>query len=161
MRTSTGSSRSPSPGEQELGRAWAWVAAGDLPGARQVLRGGAGLAAEAGYRVEAWLLHDVARLGEPATVADRLAVLADGARATWWPPTPATPRRRPPAPAALVAAAGAFEHLGRSCSPPRRPAKRPRPTSATATAGRRRPRARATTLAAACEGARTPGWSRP
>ena len=77
--SSTGSEQFPfTRPEQELGRAWAKVAAGDLPGARQVLRGGADRAAEAGYRVcEAWLLHDVARLGEPATVADRLAVLAE------------------------------------------------------------------------------------
>ncbi len=60
--------------EQELGRAWAKVAAGDLPGARQVLLAAADRAAADGYRVcEAWMLHDVARLGEPAAVAARLA----------------------------------------------------------------------------------------
>ena len=63
--------------EQELGRAWALVAAGDLPGARGVLRTAADLAATTGHRgAEAWLRHDVARLGEPASVADRLSELA-------------------------------------------------------------------------------------
>ena len=63
--------------EQEFGRAWALVAAGDVPGGRRVLREAAELAGDTGYRVtEAWLLHDIARLGEPAAVADRLEVLA-------------------------------------------------------------------------------------
>jgi hypothetical protein len=63
--------------EQDLGRAWARVAAGDLPGARRILADAAGLAATTGYRIcEAWLRHDVARLGEPAGVVDRLAELA-------------------------------------------------------------------------------------
>jgi DNA-binding CsgD family transcriptional regulator len=63
--------------EQELGRAWALVAAGDLPGGRNVLRAAAKVAADRGYFTsEAWLLHDIARLGEPASVADRLAELA-------------------------------------------------------------------------------------
>ena len=51
--------------------------AGDLPGARQVLRAAAEVAASRGYRMsEAWLLHDVARLGDPSAVAGRLAELA-------------------------------------------------------------------------------------
>ncbi len=63
--------------EQELGRAWALAAAGDLPGARRVLWAAADLAATTGYRIaEAWLLHDVARLGDPASVVDRLGDLA-------------------------------------------------------------------------------------
>ena len=69
--------------EQELGRAWALVAAGDVPGAREVLFAAAEIAATTGYRVtEAALLHDIARLGEAATVVDRLEALAaqcDGA----------------------------------------------------------------------------------
>ena len=65
------------PAEQELGRAWALAATGDLPGARDVLRAAAELASASGYRItEAWLLHDVARLGDPASVADRLGELA-------------------------------------------------------------------------------------
>ncbi|MET1003215.1 MAG: LuxR C-terminal-related transcriptional regulator, partial [Acidimicrobiia bacterium] len=63
--------------EQELGRAWALVAAGDAPAARRVLYEAAGLAATSGYRVtEAWILHDIARLGEPAAVADQLERIA-------------------------------------------------------------------------------------
>ena len=42
-----------------------------------MLRTAAGLAAETGYRgSEAWLLHDIARLGDPASVVDRLEELA-------------------------------------------------------------------------------------
>ena len=63
--------------EQEFGRAWALAAAGDLPGARRVLFAAADLASTMGYRIaEAWLLHDVARLGDPASVVDRLGELA-------------------------------------------------------------------------------------
>jgi ATP/maltotriose-dependent transcriptional regulator MalT len=63
--------------EQELGRAWSLVAVGDLPGARGVLRAAADLAARRGYAgCEAWLLHDVARLGDAASVAGRLEELA-------------------------------------------------------------------------------------
>jgi DNA-binding CsgD family transcriptional regulator len=53
------------------------AAAGDLPGARQILRDAAERAASGGSRMsEAWLLHDVARLGDPSAVAGRLAELA-------------------------------------------------------------------------------------
>ena len=63
--------------EQELGRAWALVASGDLAGARRQLLTAADLAATTGYRgTEAWLLHDVVRLGDPASVVDRLAALS-------------------------------------------------------------------------------------
>jgi DNA-binding CsgD family transcriptional regulator len=62
--------------EQELGRAWALAAAGDLAGARRTLLAAADLAAATGYRAtEAWILHDVARLGDAASVADRLDAL--------------------------------------------------------------------------------------
>ena len=63
--------------EHEMGRAWGSAVAGDLPGARQVLLVAAEVAASRGYRMsEAWLLHDVARLGDPSVVAGRLAELA-------------------------------------------------------------------------------------
>jgi DNA-binding NarL/FixJ family response regulator/tetratricopeptide (TPR) repeat protein len=63
--------------EQELGRAWASVAGGDLATARHVLLAAADQAASTGYRCcEAWALHDVARLGDPGAARDRLAVLA-------------------------------------------------------------------------------------
>ena len=62
--------------EQEFGRAWALVVAGDVAGARGVLRAAADLAAAGGYLgTEAWTLHDLARLGD-ASGADRLAELA-------------------------------------------------------------------------------------
>jgi DNA-binding CsgD family transcriptional regulator len=150
--------------EQELGRAWARVALGDLPGARQVLRGGAALAAEAGYPVcEAWLLHDVARLGEPATVADRLAVLANECEgdlvAAYAGHAAAAAAREP---AALVASADAFERLGaillaaEAASEAAQAHQRHGDRRAAAAQG-----TRATTLAAACEGARTPGLAAP
>jgi DNA-binding CsgD family transcriptional regulator len=63
--------------EQELGRAWASVAAGDVPRARASLLAAADDAHEAAYRSsEALLLHDVARLGDPVAAADRLEELA-------------------------------------------------------------------------------------
>jgi DNA-binding NarL/FixJ family response regulator len=63
--------------EQELGRGWAKVAAGDLPGGRRVLADAAESAAATGYLgAEAWLLHDIARLGDAASVVDRLNELA-------------------------------------------------------------------------------------
>jgi DNA-binding CsgD family transcriptional regulator len=64
--------------EQELGRAWWSVAAGDLTTARAILLEAADLAAATGYACcEAWALHDVARLGQPAVVRRRLAALAE------------------------------------------------------------------------------------
>ena len=63
--------------EPELGRAWALVAEGDLPGARSVLARGAERASAIGYLcTEAWLLHDIARLGDPGSVVQRLGDLA-------------------------------------------------------------------------------------
>jgi DNA-binding CsgD family transcriptional regulator len=150
--------------EQELGRAWARVAAGDLPGAREILRRGAALAAEAGYRgCEAWLLHDVARLGEPATVAARLADLADECEgdlvAAYAGHAAAATAGEP---AALVAAADAFERLGaillaaEAASEAAQAHQRRGDRRSAAAQG-----TRATTLMAACEGARTPGLAAP
>ena len=63
--------------DQALGPAWARVAAGDVPGGRDLLFEAADVAAGTGHRVsEAWILHDVARLGDPARVVDRLEWLA-------------------------------------------------------------------------------------
>jgi DNA-binding CsgD family transcriptional regulator len=63
--------------EQELGRAWAAAAAGDVPRARLILLAAADGARSAGYRSsEALLLHEVVRLGEPSPVAERLEALA-------------------------------------------------------------------------------------
>jgi DNA-binding CsgD family transcriptional regulator len=63
--------------EHDLGRAWTLAVCGDLPGARRVLHEAAELARASGYlSTEALLLHEVVRLGDPATVVDRLATLA-------------------------------------------------------------------------------------
>ena len=63
--------------EQDLGRAWSLVVAGDLPAGREILRLAAARAATSGYRTcEAWLLHDIVRLGDPSTAVDRLQELA-------------------------------------------------------------------------------------
>jgi DNA-binding CsgD family transcriptional regulator len=63
--------------EHEFGRAWALVASGDVPGGRRVLRAAADLAATTGWSTtEAWLLHDIVRLGDAASVVDRLETLA-------------------------------------------------------------------------------------
>jgi len=63
--------------EQELGRGWALAVGGDLVGARQTWRDAADHARRTGHAsTEAWLLHDIARAGEPAAVASRLSDLA-------------------------------------------------------------------------------------
>ena len=62
--------------EQER-RGGPFVVEGDLPRARRVLRAVGRSRGIGGYRTsEAASLHDVARLGEPAAVVERLAVLA-------------------------------------------------------------------------------------
>jgi len=64
--------------EQALGRAWALVAAGDLPAARAALLTGADDAEQNSLVPSAaWLLHDAIRLGAPAPTAARLAALAE------------------------------------------------------------------------------------
>jgi len=58
-------------------RAWVSVAAGELSRACEILAGAAERAAASDLRVaEARLLHDIARLGQPGSVAPRLAGLA-------------------------------------------------------------------------------------
>ena len=62
----------------ELTRAWCSAAAGELPRAREQALAAAELAESLGQDgVAARALHDVARLGDPATAAPRLAVIAD------------------------------------------------------------------------------------
>jgi DNA-binding CsgD family transcriptional regulator len=61
----------------ERGRAWAQVAAGETTHARKMLQASADRAAASGQWVaEARLLHDLARIGDPAAAAPRLAELA-------------------------------------------------------------------------------------
>lgn len=63
--------------EQDLGRAWAEAAEGNLPVAREVARAAAVRAREAGHlSSEALLLHDLARLGDPSGAREGLDDLA-------------------------------------------------------------------------------------
>ncbi len=63
--------------ERELGRAWWLVASGDPAGACRVLSEAAADAIDSGHLSSAgWLLHDVARLGQPKSVAAPLEELA-------------------------------------------------------------------------------------
>ena len=125
--------------EQDLGPAWARAAAGDLPGARQVLQAAADQAAATGYRTtEAWLLHDIARLGDPAAVADRLAELAAASRER--PDRrlrrPRRGGRRRPGRRRWSRRPTGSRRSAPACWPPRPPPRRPRPSSAGASAGR-------------------------
>jgi DNA-binding CsgD family transcriptional regulator len=150
--------------EQELGRAWCVAAAGDLPGARQVLLAGADLAAATGYRsTEAWLLHDVARLGEPAAVAERLRVLAsvsEGRLVARYAEHAEAAAGGAPGP--LEDASRGFEELGARLAAAEAAAEAAH-ASQRAGDGRRTAAlaARSAALAASCEGARTPGLVAP
>jgi DNA-binding CsgD family transcriptional regulator len=63
---------------RERGRVWLAAARGETSAARSLAAQAAQMAAGLGsHMVEAIGLHDVARLGEPASVADRLAELAE------------------------------------------------------------------------------------
>jgi DNA-binding CsgD family transcriptional regulator len=100
--------------EADRARAWTAVAGGDLPGARELLTNAAAAEARRGGAVlECAALHDLARLGDAATVAPRLSELAtviDGplalARATHAVALAASD------PAGLEAASQSFEVLG-------------------------------------------------
>ena len=62
----------------DRGRAWSKVASGELSGARHLLASAAARAAATRQWVaEAHLLHDIARLGDAASVANRLEALAE------------------------------------------------------------------------------------
>jgi hypothetical protein len=68
------------------------AAAGELSQACQILAAAAGRAATTDMRIaEARLLHDVARLGQPALAAPRLAALAQPAATS--SPASCTPKR--------------------------------------------------------------------
>jgi DNA-binding CsgD family transcriptional regulator len=146
--------------EHELGRAWAAVAAGDIPRAVAVLLEAADLAATMGYRSgEAWLLHDAARLGDPRRVAPRLRTLASACEGALVPAyafhAAAAVANRPED---LAAAADRFESIGANLL-----AAEAATAAAHAYQGRGERRAatglsaRATRLVKRCEGARTPG----
>ena len=149
--------------EQELGHAWALVAAGDLPGARDVLLAGADLAAASGYRsTEAWLLHDIARLGDAAAVAGRLEELSGQSEGEL---VAAYADHAMASAAAAARPSSSRPNASSSSAPrssrPRPPRRPPRPSAARRRQGRRRGRAPASSLAGRCEGARTPGLTAP
>ena len=113
--------------EQELGRAWALAAAGDLPGARR--RAAAPRRTSPRRRgtaiAEAWLLHDVARLGDPASVVDRLGELASACEGELVGAVcePCGGRCRRPAGGARRSRAIASRGSAPGCSPPSRRAE--------------------------------------
>jgi len=64
--------------EREMGRAWWMAVLGDSVGACRVLTNAAEDAVGSGHLIAAsWLLHDVARLGDPVVVTEQLAELAE------------------------------------------------------------------------------------
>ena len=127
--------------EQELGRAWAHAVHGRSAGGQAgAARARPELARDRGYRTcEAWLLHDVARLGDPASVVDRLDVLAAECEgdlvAAYAAHAAAAAGSRPEAARRGHRALRAARR--RCCSPPRRPARPHRRSSDAATGGRR------------------------
>jgi DNA-binding CsgD family transcriptional regulator len=145
--------------EQHLGAGWARAAAGDLPGARVALAEAADIARSTGYRSsEAWLLHDIARLGDAPSVTDRLAELASLCEGDLVPAYAAHTEALVAGRAdGLTAAADRFEAIGalllaaEACAEAAQALQR---------AGDRRASAamsvRASAFADACEGARTP-----
>jgi DNA-binding CsgD family transcriptional regulator len=147
-------------GEQALGHAWAAVARNELATAREIITEAVVLAAANGERTsEAWLLHDLARLGTPAGTEDRLAELAAatdsplvGARAAHVAALVARDG------AGLNAACDSFEELGAMLLAAEAAAAA---SNAFRFDGDQRhaaaARERSIALAALCEGARTPG----
>jgi DNA-binding NarL/FixJ family response regulator len=146
--------------EQELGFAWLDVAEGDLSTARQRLLDTAELAAAAGYlSSEAWALHDVARLGGASSVHERLTALAARAEGELVPAYAVHAAAAAAGdPQALVAASDRFERLGMALLAAEAANEA---AQAFQRRGERRDataqESRAAALAAACEGAVTPG----
>ena len=118
----------------------------------------------AGYRgAEAWLLHEVVRLGDPASVVGRLEDLADICEGQLVPSyamhAEAAASRRTEG---LIDAADKFESIGALLLAAEAAAEA---AQALQHSGDRRASAamsvRASTLAESCEGARTPGPHHP
>jgi DNA-binding CsgD family transcriptional regulator len=146
--------------EQDLGRAWAAAAAGNLPAARAIAVAAADLAGETGQlSSQALLLHDLARLGDPGRARDRLAELADQCEGALVPAYAAhASAAASDDPQGLVAAADRFEAIGAvllaaETATEAAHAYQRRGESRSATALK----VRAASLAARCEGAHTPG----
>jgi DNA-binding CsgD family transcriptional regulator len=145
--------------EPDLGRAWVVAAEGDLQSARDIVRAAAGRAAEAGHlSSEAWLLHDLARLGDPAGARERLMEVAARSEgdlvAAYAEHVHAATSHDPDG---LAVAADRFERIGA-----RLLAAEAATEAGHAYQRRGQPRraaalqAQAAALAASCEGARTP-----
>jgi DNA-binding NarL/FixJ family response regulator len=150
--------------EQEHGRAWALVATGELAAARDVLRQAAEMGRSSGFRTtEALMLHDVARLGEPGSVAGQLADLAaacEGELVQAYAVHARAAADRDPD--GLVEATDRFERIGALLLAAEAATEA---AQALQSAGDRRSStamgARASTLLASCEGARTPALNVP
>lgn len=148
--------------EQERGRAWAAVAAGEANTACAVLVAAARAGAAAGHHSsEALLLHDLVRLGRAGDVADRLTELAHRGDAPLLDAYAAHGRAAADdEPVALSEAAEALASIGATLAAAEAATsaaqawlRRGEPRPATAA------RARALAWAQRCEGARTPGLS--
>jgi DNA-binding CsgD family transcriptional regulator len=144
----------------ELDRAWVAAGAGELTRAERLARHAAEMARASGqFTFEAVALHDVARLGAPAGVRERLeelAALLEGRLA----PVLATSAAALVAEdgAALDRVAAAFEDLGALLLAAEAAAAAARAHRAAARdAKANASQERAAALAAACQGARTPG----
>ncbi|MFJ9250455.1 LuxR C-terminal-related transcriptional regulator [Streptomyces sp. NPDC101776] len=146
-------------GEESVGMAWLHAARGELSRARDLLRSAADRARHTGHLVsEALILTDIARLGDPQAVQERMAELSDLGDGAF---TPARARfvtalaKRDAQ--QLMACAEEFEHMGarllaaesaaEAANAWRRKGDTRKVTAATA---------EATRLADQCEGARTP-----
>ena len=145
-----------------MGRAWGSAVAGDLPrgppGPSRRCRGGR----LPRHRMsEAWLLHDVARLGEPSAVAGRWPSWPARARAGWSPRTPITAAAGTAA--ALVDVTDRFEAMGAVLLAAEVATEA---SQAYGSDGDRQQASsafgvRASALGRQCEGARTPGLTAP
>ena len=108
------------------------------------------------------MLHDVARLGEPAAVVDRLVELAAECEGEFVGTYAAHARLRPAARATRSPTSpSASPSSVPCCSPPRPPPKRPRRTSAPVTAAPRPPSGSGQRRSARRAKERTPGLAVP
>jgi DNA-binding CsgD family transcriptional regulator len=144
----------------QLDRAWVAAGAGELTRAAELAGQAAELARARGqFTLEAVALHDVARLGAPAGVRERLNELAgllEGRLAPLLAASAAALTARDGA--ALDRVAAAFEDLGALLLAAQAAAAAAHAHQAAARDARANAsRERAAALAAACEGARTPG----
>jgi DNA-binding CsgD family transcriptional regulator len=147
-------------GEVERARGWIALARGNTSGALARFRTAAAIAAASGDRViESAALHDIARLGPAAEVAPRLTELAAVVEGPLAPARAVHARAKAARhPQGLEEAAAAFEAMGAlllaaEAEGDAAVAWQQRGEPRKATAAERR----ATTLAAGCDGAHTPG----